>query len=65
MDGMHLCMHVESISPPFDGGASVEVKFVLPCCHGVLGGELRVRVDAEDAHKYMRGDTYMIRMRRI
>jgi hypothetical protein len=65
MDEMSLCMHVESISPPFDGGTVVEVKFVLPHCHGVEGGEMRVRVLAGEAGKYMRGDSYMMRMRRI
>ena len=65
MDGAHICMHVESISPPFDGGTLVELKLILSHCHGIEGGELRIRVLADDANKYMHGDAFMMRMRRI
>ena len=59
-----VCMELRSISPPFDDGETVELRFTLPACGEVLGGELAMRVAVCDGPLYMVGDRYTIRMRR-
>jgi hypothetical protein len=43
----------------------VELKFALSPCHGVAGGELRLRIDADEAARYEIGAEFSIRIREI
>jgi len=60
-----ICMKLVAISNPFDANKLVELKFRIPECDPVSGGELRLRVDLESAKKYMLGDKYYIRLSSI
>ena len=65
MDELAICMRLVSISPPFDANQTVELKFVLPACQDCLGGDMLLRVSPSHAVRYMIGDEYFIRARRI
>jgi hypothetical protein len=58
-------MRLESISKPFNAGRDVELLFNLSPCHGVHGGELRMRISPEAAKMYLVGDEKSIRIRSI
>jgi len=58
-------MNLRAISAPFNAGETVELKFDIPACGEFAdGGELRARIRASDASKWMLGDHYNIRIKR-
>jgi hypothetical protein len=64
--GLHVCAGCTSISKPFDSGRLVEIKLELSPCHGLDGGgELRLRIPADEAHDYKEGDEFSIRIRQL
>ena len=63
--GLHVCAGLLTVSQPFDAGSTVELRFELSPCHGLTGGELRLRVPAEDAKDYAEGDEFSIRIRQL
>ena len=60
-----ICIKLVAISNPFDADHLVELKFRIPECDDVAGGDLLLRVNAESAKKYMLGDTYYIHLRSL
>lgn len=63
--GLHVCTTLVDISPPFDAGQICELKFECCSCHGLSGGELRLRMSPEDAKLYYLGDEFSLRIRLI
>lgn len=64
--GLHICCKLTSISEPFNADASCELKFELSPCHGVVGGEIYLRIPADEARAlYYIGDEFSIRIRLI
>jgi hypothetical protein len=63
--GLHVCAGLTSKSRPFDNGQTVELKLELSPCHGLTGGEMRLRVPADEAREYKEGDEFSIRIRQL
>lgn len=63
--GLHVCMRLVEITPPFDAGQKCELKFDLSPCHGLLGGQLSLQIAPDDAKLYFVGDEFSIRIRLI
>ena len=71
---LRFFMRVTHISPPFNMGQFVEVKFEMErecgrvitshdCPHG--GGELHLRMPADHAPHYTLGDEYAVRLYKV
>ena len=57
-----ICSTLRHISEPFNNAETVELKFVIPACGKVQGGDVTLRVDAADRHLYMDGDKCMVQL---
>ena len=63
--GLHVCAGLTFISKPFNDATVVELKMELSPCHGLEGGEVHLRIPAEDAGDYKEGDEFSIRIRQL
>lgn len=63
--GLHICSGLRTVSKPFNNATECELRFDISGCHGVVSGDLRLIIPAEDAGDYQAGDEFSIRIRRL
>ena len=57
-----ICLTLKAIHT-LDAGTHVELKFVIPECGEVAGGDLTLRVAPEAGERYMLGDRLVLHLR--
>ena len=57
-----ICLTLKAIHS-LDAGTHVELKFVIPSCGEVDGGNLILRVSPEAGDKYLLGDKLVLHLR--
>lgn len=57
-----ICLQLMAIHS-LDAGAHVELKFVIPQCGEVDGGDLILRVSPEAGGRYLLGDKLVLHLR--
>jgi hypothetical protein len=59
---LSICLTLKAIHT-LDAGTHVELKFVIPHCGEVDGGDLTLRVTPEAGGRYMLGDKLVLHLR--
>jgi hypothetical protein len=59
-----ICLTLKAIHT-LDAGTHVELKFVIPRCGEVDGGDLLLRVTPEEGERYMLGDKLTLHLRGV
>ena len=59
---LSICLTLKAIHT-LDAGTHVELKFVIPHCEEVDGGDLTLRVTPEAGGRYMLGDKLVLHLR--
>ena len=57
-----ICLQLKAIHS-LDAGTHVELKFVIPACGDVAGGDLTLRVTPEAGERYLLGDKLVLHLR--
>ena len=57
-----ICLQLMAIHS-LDAGTHVELKFVIPACGEVAGGDLTLRVTPEAGERYLLGDKLVLHLR--
>ena len=59
---LSICLTLKAIHT-LDAGTHVELKFVIPECGEVAGGDLLLRVTPEAGTRYLLGDKLVLHLR--
>jgi len=59
---LSICLTLKSIHT-LDAGTHVELKFVIPECGDVAGGDMTLRMTPEAGERYLLGDKLFIHIR--
>ena len=59
---IYICLTLKSIHT-LDAGTHVELKWIIPSCGEIDGGDMTLRVSPAAGERYMLGDKLFVHMR--